>query len=166
MRGIASFCVALLLIATAARAEEVKAGDLTITDVWSRASAAKTAGVFLTIRNAGDADRLVSAETKAAAVAQLHATTRSGDVVRMRKIDGVDVPAHGRVALKPGGTHVMLVGLQGPLREGTSFPLTLTFAKAGAVVVTVSVRQAGAVGMGQGMKMDDMGGMKMNGDTQ
>jgi copper(I)-binding protein len=70
----------------------------------------------------------------------------SGMVMKMRPIASLDIPAGQPVTLKPGGDHVMLLGLNGPLREGQSFPLTLTFEKAGAREVTVAVEKPGAAG--------------------
>ncbi|HYZ40658.1 MAG TPA: copper chaperone PCu(A)C, partial [Stellaceae bacterium] len=89
-------------------------------------------------------DRLVSASTPAAKKAELHTMSMQGMVMKMRPLAGLDIPAGQPVALKPGGEHIMLLGLKQPLREGQSFPLTLDFAKAGQRTVTVSVEKAGA----------------------
>jgi hypothetical protein len=67
-----------------------------------------------------------------------------GDVMRMRQIDGIDLPAGKTVELKPGGMHLMLIGLTKPLREHDSFPLTLVFEHARGVEVEVEVGKAGA----------------------
>ena len=61
-------------------------------------------------------------------------------------IASLDLPPGQAVTLKPGGEHIMLMGLNGPLREGQSFPLTLTFEKAGAREVTVAIEKPGANG--------------------
>ena len=85
-------------------------------------------------------------------------------VMQMRQLaDGLPVPAGGSVVLKPGGYHVMLIGLKKPLAAGESIPLTLTFEKAGNISVTVPVRAMGAMqddkaGMG-GMHDGKPGGM-------
>jgi hypothetical protein len=71
-----------------------------------------------------------------------------GMVMKMRPISGVDIPAGQPVSLKPGGEHIMLMGLSQPLREGQSFPLTLDFEKAGPRTVTVTVEKVGAKGPG------------------
>jgi len=63
-----------------------------------------------------------------------------GDVMRMREVDGIDVPPGQRVELKPGGMHIMFMGLKAPLKAGDSFPATLTFQKAGDVKVSVKVQ--------------------------
>jgi copper(I)-binding protein len=74
-------------------------------------------------------------------------------VMQMRQLaDGLPVPAGGSVVLKPGSYHVMLIGLKKPLTAGETFPLTLTFAKAGNISVTVAVQAIGAM-------QDDKGGM-------
>jgi hypothetical protein len=71
-----------------------------------------------------------------------------GMVMKMRPITGLDIPAGQPVTLKPGGEHIMLMGLNQPLHEGQSFPLTLDFEKAGPRTVTVTVEKAGARGPG------------------
>jgi copper(I)-binding protein len=79
---------------------------------------------------------------------QIHTMTMDGNVMRMHEVAGVDLPAGKRVALAPGGYHLMLVGLRKPLAEGTRVPLTLTFAHAGSIDVEVAVESmtAGAHG--------------------
>jgi copper(I)-binding protein len=83
--------------------------------------------------------------------------TMDNGVMKMRQVDGIDLPAGKTVALKPGGYHIMLTGLAQPLAAGQSFPLTLDFAKAGARQVTVSVEKIGSMGpaasQGSGMTM-------------
>jgi copper(I)-binding protein len=74
---------------------------------------------------------------------ELHEMKMDGDVMRMRQVAAVDVPAGGSVALEPGGLHVMLLGLKAPLKEGDRFPMTLRFEKAGEVKVEVHVEAAG-----------------------
>ena len=78
--------------------------------------------------------------------AELHEHAMAGMVMKMRPLAGLAIPAGQTVALAPGGMHIMLVGLKAPLREGQSFPLTLTFAKAGPQTVTVMVGKVGAMG--------------------
>ncbi|MFC0384804.1 copper chaperone PCu(A)C [Muricoccus vinaceus] len=115
---------------------------------WARAALqGGNGGAFLTLRNAGPAaDRLVSASTPLARVTEIHETVREGEVMRMRPVSALDVPAGGSVTLRPGGAHVMMVGLSQPLRAGTTVPLTLTFERAGVVEVQLAVQGAGASG--------------------
>ena len=124
---------------------------LTIEAPWARASAgaAKAGAAYLRIVNAGARDdRLVGVSAPVAAHAELHTHTMADGVMRMRKIDGVPVPGKRSVELKPGGRHVMLMGLVGPLKQGSTFPLTLVFERAGTITVPVPVRPVTARGPG------------------
>lgn len=134
-------------------AEEVTAGPLTIAEPWARASAgrARAGAAFMTIANAGtEADRLVAAAAAVSEVVELHTHVKDGDVMRMRQVEAIDVPAGETTALQPGGLHVMFIGLHDPLEEGETFPVTLTFEHAGDVTVTVTVKGVGAMGGGMG----------------
>ena len=127
-------------------------GDLVVEAPWSRASAggAGAGGAFMMIRNDGHhGDRLIHAESDVAARVQVHMTVMQDGVMRMRRAeDGVEVPAGGMAELKPGGFHVMLMGLKQPLQEGDSFPVTLVFERAGEITVDVRIRAAGAMDAG------------------
>ncbi|WP_185973712.1 DUF1775 domain-containing protein [Ferrovibrio terrae] len=123
----------------------VKAGDIMVEQPFARATPAKVGGVFLTLKNGGGtADRLVKAASPVAANVELHTHIKDGDAMRMRAVENIPVPANGQTALEPGGYHIMLIGLKQVLKEGESFPLTLTFEKAGNVTVSVPVQKAGA----------------------
>ena len=115
---------------------------------WARAAiAGGTGGAFLILRNTGaQADRLLAAATPAARNVEIHETVRDGEVMRMRPVAGIDLPAGASVALRPGGAHVMLIGLAEALRPGATIPLILTFERAGRVEVQVAVQAAGAAG--------------------
>ena len=120
---------ACLVMAGAALAQT---GQLEVSNAWARATPAKAENgvAYLTIRSP-TADRLLSVSSPVAKKTELHTMEMSGMVMKMRPLAGLDIPASQPVTLKPGGDHVMLLGLNGPLREGRSFPLTLTFEKAG-----------------------------------
>ena len=100
----------------------------------------------MNIVNQGEADRLNSARSELVEAIEVHQTTMSADgVMQMRKVEGgLPVPAQGTLALAPGGTHFMLVGLKEPLEAGGEMPLTLEFERAGAIDVRVPVRAAAA----------------------
>ena len=132
-----------------AQAKEFTAGALTVVDPWARASVGAVAGAFLTIRNDGEADRLVGASSEIASEAMLHESRMEGGVMEMRHVDAIVVPAHGQISLKPGGYHLMLMGLKTPLKAGDTFPLTLVFEKGGAVRVTAAVEALGSMGPGR-----------------
>ena len=125
-----------LLSAAAAQAQ------VTVQDAWARATppGAKIAAGYLVIRNAGAADRLVSASSPAAERVETHTSLRDGDISRMREVKGYDVPARGTLELKPAGSHLMLVNIKAPLKEGTTVPLTLKFERAGEVKTELQVR--------------------------
>ena len=128
---------------------ETRAGAIVITQPWSRAAMRGGSGAaFLTLRNTGTApDRLLGASTPAAGRVELHSMVRDGDVMRMREQPAIDLPPGQEVVLRPGGLHVMLLGLAQPLDRGATLPLTLRFEQAGEVTVQVAVQAAGAAGM-------------------
>lgn len=156
-----SAAVAVILLGTAAFAGDIEAGALTIKNAWARPSigAHGNSAAYLTIHNSGDtADRLIGAATPQAGKVELHSNLREGDIIRMRAVeDGIVVPAHGMVSLKPGGTHIMLMQLSEPLKMDGTLPLTLTFEQAGTVTVTAGIR------MKPGMAGHKHGDMKGHG---
>ena len=135
---------ASLAIASAALAQT---NELEVTNAWARATPGKAenGAAYLTIQSPTP-DRLVAVSSPAAKKAELHTMSMEGMVMKMRPLAGLDIPAGQPVTLKPGGQHIMLEGLNAPLREGQSFPLTLTFEKAGSRTVTVAVEKPGAAG--------------------
>lgn len=101
-----------------------------------------TTGSFMLIRNSGAADRLIKANSDVAKSTELHTVEMVDGVMQMRPVEGgIDVPANGEVALKPGSYHVMLIGVNKELKVGDTVALTLEFEKAGKVTVQTSVRQ-------------------------
>ncbi|HEV7372107.1 copper chaperone PCu(A)C [Arenibaculum sp.] len=150
LKTLAAFGTAVLFAAatpSSGHADEARAGSLAVEAPWARAGAprAVAGAAFLSIRNEGDTpDRLLGAETPIAARAELHAHVEEDGVMRMRPVDAVDIPADATAVLAPGGFHLMLLGLKGPLVEGGSFPLTLSFEKSGPARVVVPVLAAGA----------------------
>jgi copper(I)-binding protein len=96
-------------------------------------------GGFLTIVGGDRSDRLVGARADIAKDVQLHTMTMDGNVMHMREVPAIDVPAGRTVELRPGGYHVMFMGLKQPLKVGEHFPLTLRFEKAGDVKVEMQV---------------------------
>lgn len=136
---------ALLLAALPAAAQ---APTIQVQQPWARATpgGARSGAIYLTLLDQGAADRLTGASTPVAAMAMLHESTEENGVSRMRMLDGVELTPGKPVLLRPGGMHLMLMGLKGALQRGTSFPLTLTFAHAPPVTVTVPVLAIGAAG--------------------
>ena len=118
--------------------------DITIEDAYARASrpGAPTGAMFMTIVNAGqEDDRLIGVASNMAQRVELHTHIQDANgVMRMVEVeDGIAVPAHGSALLQRGGDHVMFMGLNQPFVDGESFPVTLTFERAGEIVVQMPV---------------------------
>lgn len=148
---------------TPASAQDSKLGDLMLDHAWARATpgAAKNGAAFLIIHNQGSTDdRLLSAASDVAGRVELHNHINNNGVMQMRQVEAIEVRAGGMAELKPGSFHVMMMGLKAPLKEGESFPLTLTFEKAGSTTIDVQVESVGSMGsMSDGMKKMDPGSM-------
>jgi len=135
---------------------------VTVTDAWVKATAPgqTTAAAYLQIKS-DTAAKLVSVSSPAAKLAQIHEMKMSGNVMQMRAIDSLDLPADKTVELKPGGYHIMLSQLAQPLKEGTTVPLTLTVEGADKKQQTVEVKAAVRSAMTtEHDDMKDMGDMK------
>jgi copper(I)-binding protein len=146
------------------------AGAIQISDPWVRAAAAmgmgeakptgeamgetKPAGggvgemggangaAYMIIRNtSATPDRLIKAESDVAKTVELHTVVQDNGVMQMRPVEAIDVPANGEATLKPGGFHVMLIGLTRDLKAGDTVDLKLQFAQAGTLDVRAEVRQ-------------------------
>ena len=141
---------ALILSAPAVMAcETVTIGDLTIEHAWSKATiGAGRPGVFyVEITNAGSVDdALIGIATPAARMPMLHETVVKDGIASMPHAMSIPVPAGQNVQLSPGGYHGMLMGLTTAIKEGDSFPVTLSFEKAGEVTVNVDVLSLRAEG--------------------
>jgi hypothetical protein len=99
-----------------------------------------SAAYMLLHNNAEETDRLVSVWCDAAETVEMHISQTENDVTTMRPVEFIEVPARGQAELKPGGLHIMLVGLKHALKEGDKVRLTLEFEKAGTVGVEAEVR--------------------------
>lgn len=134
--------IAVALGAILALAPGAEASSVMVMKAYARASAtptAETGAAYVSLMLHGDADRLVGVSTPAAKMAGLHETKQVDGVMKMEHVDGIDIPAHGMLEMKPGGYHIMLMGLSQPLKEGDEIELTLTFEKAGEVKVKAKV---------------------------
>ena len=104
----------------------------------------QVAGGFMKIENkGGPADQLLSASSPVAGEVQLHEMSMEGNVMKMRQVKDIAVPAGGAVELKPGGLHLMFVNIKAPFSTGETVPVKLTFAKAGEVEVKMPVNVMG-----------------------
>ncbi len=120
-----------------------KADKLQVKDVWARPGlAGENSAIYLVIDNPGQADKLLSASTEAAEVAQLHLSKMTGEgMMTMEEQMSIEAPAGGKVELKPGGLHIMLIGLKNDLKPGDSLPVILKFEKAGEIALTATVKE-------------------------
>jgi copper(I)-binding protein len=159
-RRLAYAVVLASLFAAPVCAQEVKAGDLVISQGWSRATpnGAKIGGGYLTIENKGaTADRLIGVSAEVAGKVEVHEMAMNNGVMTMRPLDkGLAIEPGQTVKLAPGGYHLMMFDLKEPLKQGDKVPVTLQFEKAGTVKFSLDVQGIGAQGPGAGS-----GGMEM-----
>lgn len=101
--------------------------QLQVSDAWVRPTvpAQKATGAFMQLTSA-KAAKVVAASSPVAAVVEIHEMKMDNGVMKMRAVDALPLPAGQPVALKPGGFHVMLMGLKAPIQAGDTVPLTLT----------------------------------------
>jgi hypothetical protein len=140
----------LAALAAGAHARDYKLGSLEIGQPWSRATppTAQAAGGFLVITNKGTvADRLVAVRSTVSDKVEIHEMKMDGNVMRMRELDkGLEIPPGATVELKPGGLHIMFMGLKAPFAKDQRVPITLVFEKAGSIDVDLTVAALGAQG--------------------
>lgn len=123
--------------------------QISVQEPWVRATVAqqKATGAFMQLVSPAGG-RLVSASSPVAGVVEIHEMAMDGNVMKMRAIAGLDLPAGKAVALKPGGHHVMLMDLKQGLQAGQSVPITLVVEGPGGkretVQVSATVRPLGA----------------------
>lgn len=150
-----AFCTAPLA------AHDTTAGTLRVEHAWARATAgmSKVGAAYLTVFNEGEEmDRLMAAASPVAKKVELHTAAMKGGVMTMRPVEAVEVHPGEPVVLRPGGIHVMLMGLKRQLKEGETFPLQLAFEHGGVVEVVVAVQKAGSMGPdshGHGIEQHD-----------
>jgi copper(I)-binding protein len=148
---MASLGVALILAVAACGDDE---GGVSIDGAWSRAGAAtqETAAVYMELRSA-EGDTLIGAavDSSIAGMVGIHQTvmmsddmsedSSTGGAMTMEQVERIAIPQGGSVSLEPGGFHIMMMGLAGPLTVGDTFDLTLRFEMLGEIVVQVEVRE-------------------------
>ena len=125
-------------------AAEDAAGRVFAIDPYVRAMAPgqSSSAAFMTLRNASNTNHaVVSAESAAAGIVELHTHRMDGGMMRMRQVERIDLPARGTTVLKPGGLHVMLMRVEGTLKAGDEVPLTLVFEDGSRKEIQVPVRK-------------------------
>ncbi|MBE7520621.1 MAG: copper chaperone PCu(A)C [Thermoflexaceae bacterium] len=129
---------------TSPAAASARVGNLVVSGAYVRESTGEEATAYMTIADFGAKDRLVRATSDAAADVQIHENRVEGATASMFPLDGLDIPAGGSVELKPGGLHIMLLGLRQPLEPGDTISITLEFQTAGRLALEVPVRALAA----------------------
>lgn len=147
-RNVMAILMATLGLSFAVQAQNAKVGSVQIENAYTRATVPgqQAAGGFMKIENKGAADQLVSASSPVAGEVRLHEMAMEGNVMKMRQVKDIAVPAGGAVELKPGGLHLMLMNIKAPLTAGETVPVKLKFAKAGEVEVKMPVNAMGNPG--------------------
>ena len=141
-RLLLTLATACCLAALPAAAHDYQHGALKIEHPWARPTVPgqRTGAGYLSIHNTGSAaDRLLGGSTPAAATVEVHEMRMDGDVMRMRELGALDLPAGKPVALAPGGLHLMLSGLKAPLKIGDKLTVRLRFEKAGEIELVFHV---------------------------
>ena len=143
----AAFACVVLAVANVASAQEFRSGDIVISNPWSRATpqGAKVGAGYLVIENRGTKpDRLLGGSVEDAARFEIHDVVVENGVMKMRELKDIELPPGGSIEAKPGGRHIMFVGLVHPLAAGEKARGTLQFEHAGRVEVEFEVVAMGA----------------------
>ncbi|GAB4346500.1 MAG: copper chaperone PCu(A)C [Gammaproteobacteria bacterium] len=132
------------------------AADVEVHNPYVRAvpPSAPNSAAFMTLVNKGGAHAVVRAESEISKVVELHTHVKEGGMMRMRQVEKIDIPAHARTVLKPGGLHVMFLGLKQALKEGDQVRFKLVFEDGSEATITAPVKRVMA-----GMKMQHGGKM-------
>lgn len=129
-------------------ASAVAQAEVTVKDAWVRGTvpAQTTTGAFMTITSTSEA-KLVGAASPVAKMVEIHESSMHGNMAHMQEVSAVPLPAGKAVQLKPGGHHVMLMGVAKPLKPGETVPITLTIEEKGkrsTIEVKAAVRPIGS----------------------
>jgi hypothetical protein len=155
-----SIYLTLFLALLSGACAQPKTDRIEVTGAWVRASVAPemqmdsgstmsgsdhisggNSAAYMVLHNLTDeTDRLVSVKSDAAESAEMHITQTENDVASMRPVDSIEVPPRGFTELKPGGLHIMLVGLKHELKAGDKVKLILQFENAGSISAVAEVR--------------------------
>jgi len=127
---------------TAGMADQAGQSPMEMDRAMAATSGSNSAVYMLLVNDGQSPDRLAGAAAGVSQVVEIHETTMDGDVMKMQQVEGgIEIPAGGQVELKPGGYHIMLIGVTRDLNPGDTFPVTLTLEKAGTLTVEAEVRE-------------------------
>jgi copper(I)-binding protein len=139
----------MVLLPFSAHGQEATSKGITVANAWARATpgGATVAAAFVEIKADKDtSDRLTGVSSPVAEKAEVHSSSLENGVMKMRRLDALDVKPGETLTLQPMGNHIMLFKLKQPLKEGDHVDLTLTFEKAGPIAVQASVQPMAATG--------------------
>lgn len=137
--AVAAALITVGAVAALARAAEPEIG---LSDAWARPTlgAGRTTAAYVTITNSGsNADRLTAVDAPGAGSVEIHTAGMENGVMRMRRLEGLDISASETVAMAPGGYHIMIIDVEEPVQVGSTVPLTLTFETSGNVTIDATV---------------------------
>ena len=138
------FLTVFLLLSIAS----VGAQGITVQDAWIRGipPSATTTAAFMTIHNTGPDDAVLkSADCDVAKTVQIHTMEQVGEIMKMKEVSELHIPANGQAILAPKGYHIMLIGLARPINEGETIPLSLNFTDRATVTVDAVVKKWGSM---------------------
>lgn len=160
-KHVSPFLIALLIAACDENAQPEQASDVAfacgsqdaggvvVTDAWVRTAGEgrMMSAAYLTLCNAGNsAEKLLAVSTGFAEAAEIHQTSRDeAGVTSMAPVEFIALPPHQELTLAPGGAHIMLIGLAGPIAPGEKIPLTLEFENSPAQTLDFEARALGGV---------------------
>lgn len=137
--AVAAALITVGAVAALAHAAEPEIG---LSNAWARPTlgGGRTTAAYVTITNSGsNADRLTAVDAPGAGSVEIHTAGMENGVMRMRRLEGLDIPAGETVAMAPGGYHIMIIDVEEPVQVGSTVPLTLTFETAGNVTIDATV---------------------------
>lgn len=142
--------IAVMMVAaqcgTASTTTESSDPKIMVMEPWARSSprGMTNGAVYMMFMNEGNTtDTLMSAESEVAETVELHESKMEGEVMKMKPVSSIEVPAGGSTTLKPGGLHVMLINLKQELTPGEKITLTLNFEKSGPMTIEAEIREGG-----------------------
>jgi len=145
---LATLSIVTALLSPLAQAQHAHDASVQIHQGYARATAPgqTSGGAYITLENSGKTgDALIAARSPAAKSMEIHTMSMEGNIMRMREVPRIDLAGGQKVAMEPGkGYHLMLMGLNAPLKTGDKIPVTLTFEKAGKIETTLDVKDGQA----------------------
>lgn len=161
---LTTFAAAVALTTSSALFAQSASESIMVHEPYARAMppGQPNSGAFMTFKNSDSgAHAVVSATSTVSKVVELHTHVHKNGMMMMRRIDKIDIPANGETVLKPGGLHIMFIGLKADMKVGQTVPVTLTFEDGSKKDIEMPVRKI-MMKMDMKMKKDKMPMQKMH----